>query len=394
MTRAAGSTLRTSRTHRLAAALGAAATLVLAPATGRSQTFQSEHHDYRVSTVVEGLANPWGMAFLPGGDLLVTERPGRLRLVRDGVLQPAPIAGVPEVFARGQGGLLDVALHPQYEQNRLVYLAYSKPGPEGATTAIIRARFDGSRLAEVEEVFEAVAWAGGGSHFGSRMAFDRDGYLFFTVGDRGVRPDPQALAAHPAQDLGNHQGTVIRLHDDGRVPTDNPFVGRADARPEIWSYGHRTPQGLVIHPETGELWETEHGPQGGDELNLIVRGANYGWPMIGYGVQYGGAVIHPSTEREGMEQPVHHWTPSIATSGLTIYAGDAFPRWRGHFFSGALAGQHVARVVVVDGRVVAEEKLLDGYGRRIRDVRTGPDGYLYLLTDHPDGSVVRLEPVR
>jgi glucose/arabinose dehydrogenase len=346
--------------------------------------------------VAEGLVNPWSIAFLPDGDLLITERPGRLRVVRNGVLQPEPIAGVPEVRARGQGGLLEVALHPDFASNRLVYLAFSKPNADGGegTTAVVRGRLENDRLSDVQEIFEARAWSSGGNHFGSRLAFDGRGYLFITVGDRGVRPDLATASSHPAQDLTNHQGTVIRLHDDGRVPADNPFVGRSDALPEIWSYGHRNLQGLSFHPETGDLWETEHGPQGGDELNLIQPGRNYGWPVIGFGVNYGGDVIHRSTSQQGLEQPVHHWVPSIATSGLLFYTGDQFPAWRGNLFVGGLGGQQLARLTLDGQRVASEETLMEGVGR-IRDIRQGPDGFIYLALDDRRGgetAVVRLEP--
>ncbi len=359
----------------------------------------SEHYDYRVVTVVEGLENPWAIAFVPGGDMLVTERPGRVRIVRNGELLPDPVPGLPEVRAGGQGGLLDLILHPDFENNRLVYISYSKPSADGSegTTAVIRAEFRDDALHNADEVFEAEAWRGGRGHHGSRLAFDRDGYLFVTIGDRQVPPtgNTEALLAHPAQDLTNHIGTTVRLHDDGRVPDDNPFVGRDDVLPEIWSYGHRNAQGMAIHPETNEVWQTEHGPQGGDELNLIQPGVNYGWPVIGYGVNYrSGSPIHPSTHRDGMEQPVTHWTPSIATSGLMIYTGDRFPSWRGNIFAGGLAGQQVARLTMDGNRVVNEETLARGLAR-IRDVRQGPDGYIYLATDDRGGAtskIVRLEP--
>jgi aldose sugar dehydrogenase len=374
----------------------ALAVLMLA-ACGETQprTFTSTGHGYRAVPVVDGLQNPWAVALLPDGGILVTERPGRLRMAYDGVLQPEPIAGVPPVRAVGQGGLLDVALHPDFASNRFVYLSFSKPDAGGAqaTTAVVRGRLDGDRLSEVVEIFEAVAWSARGDHFGSRLAFDSRGYLFITVGDRGVRADPTALEAHPAQDLRNHQGTVVRLHDDGRVPADNPFVETPGALPEVWSYGHRNAQGLAVHPETGDLWAHEHGPRGGDEVNLILPGRNYGWPVIGYGVEYGGRRIHAQTEREGMEQPVHHWVPSIAASGLLIYTGDRFPEWLGSFFVGGLAGQRVARLALEGQRVVAEETLLRGVGR-IRDIRQGPDGYIYVVVDRRGGlgTILRLEP--
>jgi aldose sugar dehydrogenase len=344
---------------------------------------QSQHHEYRVVTVVEGLAHPWGMAFLPGGDILITERPGRLRLVRAGRLVAEPIAGVPEVWARGQGGLLDVALHPNFAQNRLVYLSYSKPGPAGAATAVVRGRLEDGRLSDVKEIIETQTWGTRGQHFGSRLAFDRDGYLFISLGDRGEMPR--------AQDLTDHAGTVLRLHDDGRVPSDNPFVGRADALPEIFTYGNRNGQGLVVDPATNRVWQNEHGPRGGDEINLLLPGRNYGWPVITYGINYNGTPITDITHKEGMEQPVHYWVPSIATSGMAIYDGAHFPAWRGDFLVGGLAGEVVARVRISGTTVVEEERLFENSGR-VRDVRTGPDGYVYLLLDAASAPLLRLEP--
>jgi glucose/arabinose dehydrogenase len=347
--------------------------------------------------VAEGLVHPWSIAFLPDGDMLITERAGRLRIVRDGTLLETPVAGVPEVRARGQGGLLDVVPHPQFETNRLLYLSYSKPNADGSegTTAVARGRFENDRLTDVEEIFVAEAWSRGGNHFGSRLAFDADGYLFVTVGDRGANPDPATARAHPAQDRSNHQGTVNRLHDDGRIPDDNPFVGRDGVQPSIWSYGHRNLQGLAFDHATGNLWENEHGPQGGDELNLIRAGANYGWPVIGYGLQYGGSVIHASPSEAGMTQPAHYWVPSIATSGLMIYRGDRFPAWRGSAFVGGLAGEQIARVTLDGQTAGGVEVLMQGVGR-VRDIREGPDGFIYVALDHRGGNptaVVRLEPV-
>jgi glucose/arabinose dehydrogenase len=372
------------------ALLGAASTLPLGAQD--APVMRSAWHDYRVVTVADGLENPWGMAFLPGGDMLITERPGRLRIVRDGRLLAEPVAGVPEVLAQGQGGLLDVVPHPDFAQNRMLYLSFSKPVGEGATTAVVRGRFEGDRLTEVEELFEANSRGNG--HYGSRIVFDDAGYMFITIGDRQAPPTGD-LTAHPAQDLSNHHGVVVRLHDDGRVPDDNPFVGRAGAMPEIWSYGHRNQQGLAIHPETGTLWATEHGPQGGDELNRIQPGLNYGWPVVGYGVNYrSGSAIHQGTQAEGMESPVHFWVPSIGTSGLAFYTGDRFPEWRGNAFAGGLSGAQIARLTFDGDRVVAEETLLLGVGR-VRDVRQGPDGLLYVALDGRGGAttaVVRLEP--
>jgi aldose sugar dehydrogenase len=341
--------------------------------------------DFEVVVVAEGLSHPWGIAFLPDGDALVTERPGRLRILRDGSLLPEPVGGLPEVQARGQGGLLDVELHPEFDSNRLVYLSYSKAvGGGQTTTAVVRGEFDGQNLQGVEEVFEARAAASPGRHYGSRLAFDPDGYLYITVGDRGEM--------HRAQDLSDHAGTTLRLHDDGRVPDDNPFVDHDDALPEIYTYGNRNAQGMSIHPVTGRVWQNEHGPRGGDELNLMEPGANYGWPEITHGIDYDGSTITQDTARAGMEQPVVHWTPSIAVSGMTVYTGDAFPAWEGDFFVGALRQQHIRRLVMDGDRVSRQETLLADLGVRFREVATGPDGYLYLLTDEGDGQVLRLEP--
>ena len=372
-------------------------------AWAQAPVYQSESGPYRVVTVVDGLQDPWSIAFLPGGEMLVTEKPGRLRIVRNGVLQPEPIAGTPEVRYVGQGGLLDVVLHPDYESNRLIYLSFSKPNEDGSqgTTAVVRGRFEGNRLHDVEEIFEAKAWSIRGGHYGSRLAFDPQGYLFITVGDRQASPTMETAYQHPAQDLSNHQGTVIRLHDDGRVPTDNPFVGRADALPEIWSYGHRSPQGLAIHPETGDIFQSEHGPQGGDELNLILPGRNYGWPVIGYGTNYGGTRLFSTREVDGMEQPLQHFTPSIAPSGLMVYTGDRFPEWKNSIFMGGMADPQVARLPLVgEGQGVyvgtmERPPLIIGFGR-IRAITQGPDGLIYIAIDDRRGGgltpIVRLEP--
>jgi glucose/arabinose dehydrogenase len=386
---------------RASLALSLALPLALA---AQNTTLRAERGPYRVSTVVPALQDPWSMAWLPTGEMLITERPGRLRVMRNGALQAEPIAGTPSVRYGGQGGLLDVAVHPNFATNQLIYLSFSKPSPDGTqgTTAVMRGRLVGNRLEGVQEIFEARAWSTGEAHYGSRLAFDSNGYLFITVSDRAVDPLSVPRELHPAQDLTVHNGKVIRLHDDGRVPADNPFVGRPGALPEIWSYGHRSLQGLAFHPETGELWATEHGPQGGDELNQIVRGANYGWPVVGLGVQYGGPPIHATREREGMVQPVQYWTPSIGPSGLMIYRGDRFPEWSGSAFVGGLSGLTVARVpllkVAGQNQVGRLERpgLMVGYGR-IRDIRLGPDGYIYVALDDRQGGnptpIVRLEPV-
>ncbi|MDT8342228.1 MAG: PQQ-dependent sugar dehydrogenase [Longimicrobiales bacterium] len=373
------------------AAGGAADDAAVDPADGGSAASGAVAYQgdgFRVVAVTRGLEHPWGMAFLPDGGILVTERAGRLRLVRDGVLDPAPITGVPAVWANGQGGLLDVALHPDFAENGWVYLSFSKPGPGGetATTAVVRGRLDGHALTGVEEIFEADAWTRAGVHFGSRLVFDGEGRLFVTVGDRGQM--------ERAQDPSNHQGTINRLNDDGSIPDDNPFVGRAGHEPSIWAYGIRSPQGLSLQPATGELIETEHGPRGGDELNHIRPGRNYGWPAISFGINYDGTVLTEDTARAGMEQPLHYWVPSIATSGLAFYTGDRFPQWRGSAFVGGLAGTVLARVEMDGLEAVSEERLLADWGERIRDVRDGPDGFLYLLTDVARGGLYRLEPTR
>ena len=360
-------------------------------------TMRSALHDYRVVRVAEGLQNPWSIAFLPGGDILVTERPGRLRVIRNGQLLAEPVAGLPRIRAAGQGGLLDVVPHPQFATNKLIYFSYAKPNADSteSTTAVARARFENDRLSDLQEIFEARVWSQGRGHYGSRLAFDQQGFLFITLGDRQVPPSGD-LAAHPAQDLSNHFGKIIRLHDDGRVPTDNPFIARADARPEIYSSGHRNVQGLAINPRTGEVLATEHGPQGGDELNLIAAGRNYGWPVIGFGVNYRtGAAIHAGTHKEGMDQPMHIWVPSIGASGLMFYTGDKFPEWKGNVFAGGMVGEQLVRLTIDGRRVLNEEKLAQRLGR-IRDVRQSPDGYIYLVIDgnasSPTTPILRLEP--
>ena len=354
--------------------------------------FETMHHKFQLETVASGLEDPWSLAFLPGGDLLITEKPGRLRLVRDGELRDEAVPGTPVVWYRGQGGLLEVALHPEFEENQIIYLTYSKPNEAGdeATTALARGRLVGDEIVDLKDIFIADAWSGAGPHFGSKLAFDSDGYLFMTVGDRGANAFWEPRSDHPAQRLDNHKGKTLRLNDDGSVPEDNPFVGQDGALPEIWSYGHRNAQGLVYDAENDRLWLTEHGPQGGDELNLVEKGRNYGWPVIGYGVQYGGQPIHEATHREGMEQPVQYWTPSIATSGLALYQGDVFPEWQGNLLAGGLAGRQVARLPVVEANgglqigIMERPPLLSGWAR-IRDVRVSPAGYIYLVIDDRRG---------
>ena len=376
--------------------------VTVAAAASAQRVYYAAHHDYRVVTVAEGLLRPYSMAWLPGGDMLVTEMPGQLRIVRDGLLLPEAVPGVPEVFYTGQGGLFEVIPHPNFSENRWIYLSYAKEEGDTSVTAVVRGRLENDRLSNVVEIFSPQA--AGFGHYGGKIVFDDEGYLFLTLGERQA-PARGDLTAHPAQDLSNHHGVIVRLNDDGSVPDDNPFVGQAGALPEIWSYGHRSPQGLVIHPETGDLWESEHGPQGGDELNLIEPGNNYGWPVIGRGTNYGsiGSPIHGGIGQQGMEQPVHFWVPSIAASGLMVYTGDKFPMWHGSIISGALAGEQLARLHMSDDyrEVIVEETLAYDMGR-IRDVRQGPDGYIYLAISDGNGAgrgdfqpteIVRLEPI-
>lgn len=363
---------------------------------------RSAYHDYRVVNFADALVQPWSIAFLPGGDTLITERPGRLRIVRNGKLLPTPVAGTPEVVHSSQGGLLEVAPHPNFATNRLLYITYSKKVDEPATqkdvvpatTALIRARFENDRLSDVQQLFQSVSRGRG--HFGGKIAFDGKGYVFLSLGDRQVPPAGD-LEKHPAQDLTNHHGKMIRLHEDGKVPADNPFVKTAGALPEIFSYGHRNIQGLAFDAATGEVWANEHGPQGGDELNLIRPGLDYGWPVIGFGVNYTtGLAIHSGTHRTGMEQPRQIWVPSIGISGLMIYTGDRFPQWKGNYFVGGMAGQQVVRLTRDPKRGFTSRELLATELGRIRDIRQGLDGLIYLVIDDRDGKptpVLRMEPV-
>jgi aldose sugar dehydrogenase len=345
---------------------------------------------YRVVPVVKGLTNPWSIAFLPNGDMLVTERPGRLRIVRKGTLDPQPITGVPEVWATGQGGLLEVLPHPSFATNQLLYLTYSKPCKEGgATTALFRGRFDGKALTDARDLFVADNCNTGNPHFGSKLAFARDGMLFMTIGERGDR--------NRAQNTNIHGGKILRLKEDGTVPPDNPFVGKDGYKPEIFTYGHRNPQGLAFHPETGALWDNEHGPQGGDELNIIQAGKNYGWPIGSYGREYApdGAPISPHPWKEGVEEPVLVWLPSIGISGLLFYTGDKFPQWKNHIFVGGMSGLALHRIAFNEkGGLLGREALLTESRQRIRDVRQGPDGHIYVAVDATPGGVLRIEPVQ
>jgi len=345
----------------------------------------AEGASLQIQVITEGLEHPWGMAFLPDGRILVTERPGRLRVIEQGRLLPEPVKGLPRIAVLGQGGLLDVVLHPDYEKNGWIYLSYAASGTGGVGTEVARARLEGMKLVQLERLFRLEPKTNAGLHFGSRLVFDRAGYLYITLGDRGDRPR--------AQRLNDHAGSVIRLHDDGRIPADNPFLNQRRAQKEIFSYGHRNPQGMALNPQTGLVWIHEHGPQGGDEINIIQAGANYGWPVITYGVNYGsGTPIGEGTEKKGMEQPLYYWVPSIAPSGMAFYNGDRYPGWEGNLFVGSLKFRLLVRLELEGDRVVKEHRLLKDRLGRIRDVRVGPDDYLYLLTDEDNGKLVRLVP--
>ena len=343
----------------------------------------------RVETVATGLQNPWGLAILGDGRMIVTERPGRVRLVsKDGRVSP-PLTGAPAVQAGGQGGMLDVALDPGFAQNRIIYLSFSEPATDGdgSGTAVARARLNDATnaLEDVRVIYSQQPKVRSGGHFGSRIVFRKDGTMFVTQGDRFSFRDR-------AQDLQSGIGKVVRINTDGSIPKDNPFVGRSDARPEIWSYGHRNAQAAVLHPATDQLWTVEHGARGGDELNHPEAGKNYGWPVITYGRDYSGFKIGEGTAKEGMEQPVYYWDPVIAPSGMEYYTGNRYPGWKDSFLVGSLAYGALVRLVVTDGKVSLEERYLHDLRERIRDVQQGPDGYLYLITDSNDGRILRVLP--
>lgn len=362
--------------------------LLLAVANCPAEVVESDTHRFRVETIAEGLSHPWAVAQLPDGQFLVTERGGRLLLITTPGAEPREVGGVPDVFARGQGGLLDVILHPEYNKNGWIYLSFSKPGGTGAHTSVVRGKLDGTRLTSLETIFDPPADQAhsGGVHFGCRLAFDGRGHLFFSIGDRGG----PGTAENPAQDLGQAAGKIHRVRDDGQIPDDNPFIGTPGAMPSVWALGTRNAQGLVYDAADGRLWSTEHGPRGGDELNIIRKGANYGWPLVTHGVNYSGTTISDKTSAPGMENPVVQWTPVIAASGLALYRGDNFPRWRGNLFAGGLAGQRLVRLELKGTNVAQQEILLRETGR-IRDVRAFDDGFLYIVYDKP-GKVVRLVP--
>ena len=354
----------------------------------------TEQYKVNAVTLVSGLSNPWGLAFLPDGRMLVTERAGRMRIIEGGKLVPAAISGLPVAVEHGQGGMLDVVLHPKYAQTGWIYWTYNAGVPGAYGTEVARGKLGGTReaptMTDVQILFKLEPKTGAGQHFGSRIVFDRAGFLIVTFGDRGDNPNKGA--EERAQKLNDHAGKSIRLIDDGKVPPDNPFIKTAGAKPEIWTYGHRNMQGAAIHPITGKIWTHEHGPQGGDEINILVPGINYGWPVITYGVNYGtGTKIGEGTEKAGMAQPIYTWVPSIAPSGMAFYSGNYFPKWKGNLFVGALAKQSLVRLTLDGEKVVSEERLFVNKLGRIRDVREGPDGHLYLLTDATDGELIRLD---
>ncbi len=344
----------------------------------------SKHQAFKIDTVAIGLDVPWGIAFLPGGDMLVTERSGQLFRFSKGKLS-AIISGVPEVLAQGQGGLMDIVLHPQYENNGWIYISYSKKAPDGVggNTAIFRTKLKDNKLVEQQELFKAMPNTTKGQHFGCRMVFDDEGYLYFGVGERGESSNAQTLT--------NHCGKIHRIFDDGRIPPDNPFVNTPGAMPTIYSYGHRNPQGIDINPENHRIYDNEHGPRGGDEINLIGKGNNYGWPVITFGINYDGTIITKETAKAGMEQPVFQWTPSIAPSSMKFVVGDKYPGWKGDILSGSLSFKYLERVHLENGKVTEQEKLLENAGR-VRDVTISPDGYIYVAMEKP-GIIVKLIPV-
>ncbi|RUO45703.1 PQQ-dependent sugar dehydrogenase [Idiomarina aquatica] len=368
--------------------------LVVAVSLGLSATvaadeYTTERHTVEMTTLTENLSHPWGMTFLPDGSMLVTERDGILNHISADGSERTKIKGTPEVVARSQGGLLDVNIDPDFSNNGWVYISYSEPnqsGGEGNSTAVMRGKLDGDQWVDGEVIFRQAPKYESGAHFGSRLVFSPEGHLFITLGDRYSRMED-------AQTLDNHHGKIVRIWPDGSVPEDNPFVGDDDALDEIWSYGHRNVQGAAIHPDTGELWTIEHGPQGGDEVNIPKAGKNYGWPTITYGEDYGGGEIGIGTHKEGMEQPYYYWLPSIATAGSIFYTGDQFKHWQGDLLVTALRGQMIARLDLEEGRMIHEERLFDGdIDFRIRDIEQGPDGMLYILSDEDNGRLIKLSP--
>lgn len=352
-------------------------------------TVNTENSTWTQSTVVSGLDMPWSMALLPDGRMLVTERTGKLRIVKDGKIDPQEVAGVPKVLYRGQGGLLEVALHPDYKNNGWIYISYSSPKAEGepgedggANTALMRAKLNGHTLTNIEHLYKALPNVRATVHFGGKIIFDKKGYLYLSLGERGRKED--------AQNLEKAQGKVVRLHDNGKIPTDNPFVNTPEAKKEIWSYGHRNPQGLAIHPTTQVIWEHEHGPQGGDELNIVEKGKNYGWPLITYGIDYNGSIISKDTAREGLEQPVIHWTPSIAPSGMAIINSNLFKEFNGDIIVGSLKFNHLQHLKLEGNKVVKKDIIFENIGR-VRDIRQAHDGYIYVVVENT-GSIIKISP--
>ncbi len=350
-----------------------------------TEIISSEKYAFTIETVVDGLEQPWSVDFLADGRMLVTEKPGRLRIIENGRLSKA-ITGLPKIKAKGQGGLLDIALDPDFANNQTIYLSYSAKGKGGIGTEVVKGKLVGNELKETKIIFKLSPKTNTGYHFGSRLLFAKDGTLFVTLGDRGDK--------ERAQNLNDHAGSLIRINKDGSIPEDNPFFNNPDAKPEIYTYGNRNMQGIALHPETGDVWTVEHGPQGGDELNLMRAGVNYGWPVITYGVNYViGTKIGEGTEKEGLAQPIHYWVPSIATSSLLFYSGDKFPNWKGNAFVGSLKFGQLARLEMQGNKVIKEERLINGAVGRIREVQQGLDGYIYILTDESNGKLYRIKPV-
>ncbi len=339
----------------------------------------------KTTVITENLKYPWGMAFLPNGNVLITEREGRMRFVKDGVLDPEPIRGLPEnLYVDGQGGLLDVVLHPDFAENNLVYFSYAGGTKDNAGTEVARAKLIDHQLENLETIFVAAPKTKGSLHYGSRLLFLPDNTLLITLGDRYFFMDE-------AQNIHNHLGTTIRINDDGSIPPNNPFIDDASDKPEIYTYGHRNIQGAAINHEDNSIWIHEHGPKGGDEINILRAGTNYGWPEITYGIDYSGAIISDKTSAPNMAQPLIYWDPSIAPSGMAFYNHDRFPQWKGHLFIGALVEQHLRFLTIEKNTVIDQERLIDGYGR-IRDVEAASDGYIYILTDAQNGKLIRIEP--
>jgi glucose/arabinose dehydrogenase len=349
-----------------------------------SKLYQSENQNFYIDTLSTDLENPWGLTWLPDGRTLITERSGKVILFNEKDGSSAMVKNVPAVYAEGQGGMLDITLHPKFAENKWIYLTYAKPGPTGGSTTLARVKLEGDAFVGLEELYQTHPIVDSKVHFGSRIVFDNDGYLYFSAGERGTKEN--------AQNLKVDHGKVFRLNDDGSIPEDNPFVNTPGAKKAIWTYGNRNPQGLAYDRDNNILYEVEHGPQGGDELNILEKGKNYGWPVITYGIDYNGDIISDLTEKEGMEQPIHYWKPSIATCGMLFVTGDRYPNWKGNLLVGALARQHVSRVVLDGTKVSHEEKLLENHGR-VRQVGQSPDGYIYVITEGP-GQLLKLIPAK